>query len=296
MTKTIILLFLLPLAVNAQHVFTTDVANFWVMRDSVTSTTDTAKQAAYVRSLYIEKASDGLKAFMRNKDNIEQRYITEITATPRFWDSLKIKTAQLTASAQNLENNIKRFATLYPGLEPAATYFLVGLRQQGGTVRGNLSIIGVEVALNSIISQKELTRMGVHEYVHTQQKRPDFQKINVLTSAIREGACDFIARHVTGIAPSGAYMQYGSKHESQVWQLFEKEMLTQQNDNWVSTGNNPALLAPDLGYFVGYKICEAYYKKAHDKKQAIKDIIELDYADQNAVNSFLAKSGYKPAP
>lgn len=283
----------MPLAANAQHVFTADVNNFWLAKDSALSTTDTAKQATYVRRLYLEKASDGLKAFMRNKDGIEQPYVSLLNASPAFWDSLHTKAAHLNKAAQKLEGYISRFKQIYPGLKPASTYFLVGLRQQGGTIRGNLSIIGVEVVLNSNINEKELVRMGIHEYVHTQQKRPDFQKINVLTSAIREGACDFIAEKVTHIAPSAAYMQYGSKHETEVWQLFEKEMFTQQNDNWVSTGNNPALPAPDLGYFVGYQICKAWYNKASDKTQALKDIIELDYADANAVNDFLKQSGYK---
>ncbi|SEL79552.1 hypothetical protein SAMN05421740_11076 [Parapedobacter koreensis] len=43
----------------------------------------------------------------------------------------------------------------------------------------------------------------------------------------------------------------------------------------------------DLGYFMGYAICKSYYEKAHDKKLAIKAIIELDYADLAATKQFL---------
>jgi uncharacterized protein YjaZ len=50
-----------------------------------------------------------------------------------------------------------------------------------------------------------------------------------------------------------------------------------------ASGEKPA----DLGYYVGYKICEAYYNQAKDKKQAVKDILTIqDY------KQFLAKSGY----
>src|SRR6202011_5457692 len=31
----------------------------------------------------------------------------------------------------------------------------------------------------------------------------------------------------------------------------------------------------DLGYYIGYKICEAYYRQAADKKAAIKAILEI---------------------
>ena len=44
----------------------------------------------------------------------------------------------------------------------------------------------------------------------------------------------------------------------------------------------------DLGYYIGYKICEAYYQNAKDKKQAIKDILGI-----KDFNQFLKDSGYQ---
>jgi uncharacterized protein YjaZ len=43
----------------------------------------------------------------------------------------------------------------------------------------------------------------------------------------------------------------------------------------------------DLGYYVGYKICQEYYEKSADKKKAIKDILEIRDFDQ-----FFRESGY----
>jgi hypothetical protein len=297
MKQTIALLFLLlfylPFLASGQQVFKTDFQNFLIMRDSALATTDSARQLDAVNRLYIAKASDGLKAFMRNKDNPAARWLKEIKKAPAFWDSLKMKAALVSDAVVDLEAAITRFQDMYPQLQPAQTYFLVGFRQQGGTIRGNLSLIGVEVVLSDpTLNGKQLVRIGIHEYVHTQQKRPDFQKINVLTSSIREGACDFVAELVTGTKPAGPYMTYGAKREQECWQAFQKEMYTNSNDNWVSTGNNPALPAPDRGYFVGYQICKAYYNKAADKSIALRDIITLDYADDAAVEKFLKVSGY----
>lgn len=294
MKRLLLFLLLFPLACSAQHVFKTDFQNFWAMRDSVLVTADTAKQLNAINRLYIDKASDGLKAFMRNKEGLDRKWLDLIKAYPSFWDSLKMKTPLVDRAAEKLEKAITHFQVLYPELTPAQTYFLIGIRQQGGTVRGNLSLIGVEVVLTSPgITEDELVRMGIHEYVHTQQKRPDFQKINVLMSSIREGACDFLSFVITGIAINSAYMSYGLKHEQEVWLSFQKEMYTNQNDHWVSTGNNPSLPAPDLGYFVGYQICKAYYEKAADKKKAISELINLNYPDDSAVTGFLKQSGYK---
>jgi len=45
----------------------------------------------------------------------------------------------------------------------------------------------------------------------------------------------------------------------------------------------------DLGYWVGYRIAKAYYQRAADKQQAVREILEM--SDPKA---FLAKSGWRP--
>jgi hypothetical protein len=45
----------------------------------------------------------------------------------------------------------------------------------------------------------------------------------------------------------------------------------------------------DLGYFIGYRIAEAYYARTSDKRLALKAIIEVSNATE-----FLAQSGYDP--
>jgi len=293
MKKLVMLFLLLPAFCQAQQVCKTDWEHFWTMRDSVMATADTARQRDLVNRLYIASASEGLKAFMRNKDGLDLKWLALLKADPGFWDKLQKNEPLIDTTVLRLEQQIHRFRELYPELKPAQSFLIVGLRQQGGTVRGNLSLIGVEVVLNCpTLMGDQLVRMGIHEYVHTQQKRPDFQQINVLTSVIREGACDFVAGLVTGLPAKTPYMAYGPAHEKEVWQSFQKDMYTRNNDNWVSTGPNLALPAADLGYFVGYRICQAYYDQATDKKKALKAIIELDYTDPGAVNDFFKRSGY----
>jgi len=43
----------------------------------------------------------------------------------------------------------------------------------------------------------------------------------------------------------------------------------------------------DLGYWMGYKISEAYFKKASDKKQAVRDMLLIKNCKE-----FLNASGY----
>ena len=63
-------------------------------------------------------------------------------------------------------------------------------------------------------------------------------------------------------------------------------MFLNKASNWIAnsaqeTADKPA----DLGYWVGYMICKAYYEEMADKKQAVYDILHItDY------RQFLEKS------
>ena len=72
-------------------------------------------------------------------------------------------------------------------------------------------------------------------------------------------------------------------------------MFTPAYSNWLYNGSNIKTMA-DLGYFMGYAICKAYYNHSPDKKRAVMDIIELNYSDTTAVENFLAKSKYYTDP
>ncbi|HUR11398.1 MAG TPA: hypothetical protein VM012_08515, partial [Flavitalea sp.] len=69
-----------------------------------------------------------------------------------------------------------------------------------------------------------------------------------------------------------------------------KEMYGTDHMRWLSNGMRAAI--PDLGYFLGYRICKSYYNNASDKRQALKEIIELKYNNKRQVKRFLTKSNY----
>jgi len=54
-------------------------------------------------------------------------------------------------------------------------------------------------------------------------------------------------------------------------------------NNATATPEHPA----DLGYYVGYKIAEAFHARAQDKRRAPAEMIEVTDFD-----AFLARSGY----
>lgn len=136
---------------------------------------------------------------------------------------------------------------------------------------------------------RKLALLMVHEYVHTQQ--PDVEHAALVGQALAEGGADFIAERITGKVPDLPYMSYGPAHAQAIRQAFAKDMDKTSYDGWLYNDANNAFGVSDLGYYVGYAVCKAYYERSADKRAAIRDIIRLDYADGAATQAFLEAAG-----
>jgi uncharacterized protein YjaZ len=80
------------------------------------------------------------------------------------------------------------------------------------------------------------------------------------------------------------------QHEAELWAEFSKHFDDTNYFPWMygrPTDGRPN----DLGYFIGYRIAQAYYEKARDKRQALREIIT---ARNGNVRELLAMSGYAP--
>lgn len=100
----------------------------------------------------------------------------------------------------------------------------------------------------------------------------------------------FLGEMISGAQINNAARQYGLAHEHALWQEFKPHFDDSTIFPWMY-GKPPDGRPNDLGYFIGYRVAEAYYNRTTDKKQAIRDI--LTGANGN-VKELLAKSGYGP--
>ncbi len=57
--------------------------------------------------------------------------------------------------------------------------------------------------------------------------------------------------------------------------------------HWIFQGDKSKDRPADLGYYVGYKICEQFYRHATDKREAVRRILNI--TDPEA---FLTERGY----
>lgn len=310
MKQTLTILFLIAsLTTRAQQtnkIFTADIDNFWRAYDSIQQTSDFTKKLALINEYYISKRTKGLDAFMGLRDYNDTLYVKLIERYPKFWTSIRSNTLSVKTKIAAFNKAIADLQKLYPGLREAEMYFTIGGLRSGGTVKDNMVLVGAEIAtgdpsidmsdfkndwLKKAFAKQSLDNLvylNIHEYIHTQQNGSGDR---VLNQCIMEGACDFISELVLRKEPETQYMFYGKKSHKEIKEQFKQDMLTKNLANWLYNGGQKGESA-DLGYYIGYEICKSYYKHAKNKSQAIKEIIELNYTDDKAVDAFLVQSKF----
>lgn len=289
-----------------QEVFLDDIDRFWIAYDSVQTTTDTLKQIQYMKTLYTDKGTDGLKLFMKMRRYTPELWARVIRQYPKFWKSIRPNTLIVKQKQTEILAAVEQFKKVYPDYRYATIYFTVGALRSAGVAEGNTALVGMELTggtsstdvsefTNKRIEKAFKTQkidnivaVTVHEYVHTQQKE---EGRSLLGQSIYEGACDFITELTLGTPLTHSYLLYGKAHEAELKVDFKNEMLNADYSQWIYNGSTAKEMG-DLGYFMGYAICKSYYDHAADKKKAIKDIIELPYSNQEKVEQFLDESRY----
>jgi len=298
-----------PQVTKNKVVFTDDIDHFWEAFDSIQTTDEYNKQLDYINRLYIDKATVGLQSFMKSRRYKDSLYVYLINELPKFWASLRPNTLKIKEQVPELEKSIEKFRMLYPELTDAKMYFTIGGLNSGGTADKDMILIGSEIGaadanvdtsefvddawllwLKDLFKKQSLDHLvylNTHEYVHTQQNSDSRR---VLNKSLKEGAADFIAELVVERELNSTYITYGRTHFEEVLADFKEEMFTENIQNWMFNGGRHPKCG-DLGYFMGYAICKAYYEKAEDKKAAIKTIMELDFSDDEFMVEFLNQSG-----
>lgn len=313
--KRIFLLLITVLSIQTSYaqksklnIYTSDIDNFWIAFDSIHKTNNEENKLEIIQKLYLDKATNGLKDFIISREHSAKRHLDNIKKYPKFWNSVRPKTEEIKMFVPKMEKVFKKYRKIYPDFKQPEIYFTIGILNSGGTTSPNRILIGSEIACadkNTDASELNdwykkvfklnngVVAMVAHEIGHTQQKDGDSEddgKSNLLGYCIREGMCDFLAE-LTYQKISSPYMVYGNAHRKELWEKFQKEMLTQETKDWLYNGNDAPNGVADLGYFMGYEICKSYYKNAKNKKKAIDEMLKLEY-NPKSVLEFLKKSKY----
>ena len=170
-----------------------------------------------------------------------------------------------------------------------------------GTTSSNGLLIGVEMnargettpvdELNdwerAVIGQiANLPNIVAHELIHIQQPQGP-RKPTLLQQALQEGGADFMGELISGGIINRAQRSYGDAHERDLWAEFQHDMPGTETSHWLYQGDRSKDRPADLGYYIGYKICEAFYNRTPDKREAVRRILRSTDAE-----AFLKESGY----
>ena len=293
-----------------QDIITSDIDNFWATYDKIILSKDNTQQLELLNKMFIEKGSDGLKKIMQARRYTPQEYVDAINRYPQFWNSIRANTYKSRQLSNELQNGIEQLRKIYPNLKPAKIYFTIGVFRTGGTTLDGSVLIGSEMAMadettvmdefpesfnyfKNFAKTNPIKNIGfgnVHEYVHTQQKTTIGD--NLLAQSVLEGVAEFLAVKATDTSSTAPAISFGKQNFEQVRSKFATQMFNSFNGFWLYDNAENEFKMRDLGYYVGYEICERYYNKAVDKNRAVKEMIELDYNNEIELMKFVDRSGY----
>lgn len=285
---------------------TTDADRFWRAY---------ANGGTAYQTQYLDSATTALREFAASRTVTAASLQQMTTSYKAYFDALRPwwnGGRNNDVAFATIRSNYARLAAILPEATFPPVHFVVGRFSTGGTVNARGIIIGTEFfgtdafapmdQLNAFgrNNQKswraDLPLMVAHEHTHLLQMAAGTTSSNtgatLLARALNEGGAEFVGSLAAG-AP--LFVKFFS-----VWQQREREFFTafmaERNGTDVSrwlynqsgiADNANAPWPGDLGYFMGFRIAQAYYNRATDKTRALREIIAAK--DPEAI---LTASGY----
>ena len=279
-------------AAPSVEVRTSDVDLFYRIYDSAHG----APTGHALQSEYIDAGSDAVRQFVPDRIKSGDDLAAMIAKDRAVYDHARDCMSVLPAVKARLTGAFRKLAEI----DPAATFppvsILIGRNNSGGTTGKSGVLIGLEVVCRASWLQPDLTdrlyHLIAHEYGHVEQfpeGGEDSAPDTVLRQSLIEGGAELIAELISGQVSEVYLEQWTKGREHEFDEAFLAEQDSKDLSHWLYNGPGTPNKPGDLGYWIGYRICKAYYLKASDKRLAIKTLLEMKDA-----KAILADSGWKP--
>jgi len=270
---------------------TSDIPRFWRAYDMAAGKSPEDAARIYQKE-YLDRGSPGLKDYASLRIHGADAMARDIAAHAQYYAAIRNTTLSLdtsTALHDALDSIAHRFGEVYDGARIPTVWLVIGRLSSGGSISGHGVLIGVEMyardstTTTSELSVWQLSATGfasdlplviAHEMVHAQQAPAKTLRSTLLEQALIEGGADFVGEKISGGHTNRAQYAYGRAHERDLWRAFQRDMTGTDWSGWLYNAKDATPVRPaDLGYFIGYRICEAYYGRAHDERPALRDIV-----------------------
>jgi hypothetical protein len=281
---------------EAFRFISSDIGLFWSVFDRLPAAPD---PALLLEREYLDKGTAGLHGFIFRRIGSGANLHAALTGYPKYYAAVRPHSLQAVKVEGEVRAAMRSFKGLYDKALFPDVYFVIGAMSSGGTASMDGLIIGTEVFSRApevpvdelspawvagTKSVSYLPSLVVHELMHFQQ---DNAGGSLLAASVKEGAADFL----TSLLVKGNFNEhvytYGYANEARLKLEFAAAMDGVSFDGWLYSGGKVEGRPNDLGYFMGFRICQAYYKRAQDKRKAIVDILNVKDARR-----FLLDSGY----
>ena len=255
---------------------TSDIASFWQYFDQIESKKNPFNE-------YLDNGSKGLNDFIPYRIESPKHLLKTVKKRKKDYKAIREDSFKIDLFTDSIRSFYKNFKGLYSDAVFPPTYFVIGAFNSGGTSSDNGLIIGVEMQ-NKI---QNIPYIVAHELMHFNQNYPS-KNNTLLSQSIKEGSADFIGELISGKHINEEAFKYGNENEKLLCTEFVQIMNDSKYHGWLYGSKGKKEGRPnDLGYWIGYKISESYYNKSDNKKQAIRDILNIQ-----DFTVFLEKSTY----
>jgi len=280
---------------DGARLLTEDIDRFWQAFDQASP----SFSAEVFQKVYLDPGTPGLKDFITARIKSADALAEKIRKYPKYYASTRDSTRRIREMEHAIRASFYALEYLYPDATFPDVYFLIGVLNTGGTTSERGLLIGAEMyGRTPETPMEELTdwhktvlgrvesipHIVAHEIIHYQQKSLGTVK-TLLANAIQEGSADFLAEMISGRHVNEHVHRYAIPRRAELWKEFKEKMHGEDLAGWLYSSDSDR--PQDLGYWIGYEITKAYYDKAADKRQAMKEILEVSDFD-----AFLDKSGY----
>lgn len=279
---------------------TTDIDRFWPAYDHAMKS-PAEERAAIFQSEYLDPGTPGLRDWAASGRLKAAALVKAVEARPDFYRAIRPLTKHLSARFPRIIEAFRKLKSFDKDAVFPDVYFVVGQVNSGGTSAGSGLLMGAEMfardpavptaELNdwertAIMAPAEIPALVAHESIHFLQEYPQG---TLLCSVLKEGIADFLGQLTSGelIARMNQTHAWANARERELWTEFEKDMDGKDTSRWLygSSGGNGRPV--DLGYWMGFKIGEAYFQNAPAKDAAVRDMLAI-----KDCGAFLKASGY----
>jgi Predicted Zn-dependent protease (DUF2268) len=264
---------------DSARLITSDITLFW----DVLARAPADSLEEWLEREYLARGTPGLRDFIPGRILSAADLALQVRRRRARYDAVRSSTLRVSEAEPGIRAALRALKELYPEAAYPDVYFVIGRFNSGGTASANGLLIGAEM----YDDPARLPAIVAHELIHFQQG-PLSGPRTLLAQSFREGAANFVGEMISGVHINSEAHRYGKAHERELWKEFKERMRGTDYTGWLY-GDPPGERPADMGYFVGYRIAQAYYDKAADKRAALRDIIR-----GTDVEGIVARSGYDP--